>query len=264
MAGVPHHALDGYLAKLVLQRRVVALAEQLEAPIPNKLVRRDVVRVVTPGTVIEEQMLEPGRAHLSRRDCGRGRRRRSRARRRFDRARHGDGVLRRVAHSMTHWARSRGSIRPNSWPTFPPMRAPRSNECWRTRARASSRRRSRPFPARSPRSTASRTMSRWRCAATLDALAAFVRRVGVPQSAGEAFRPPQFYSQNAFLALDANTRKHLELHRALGSNAKADAAGDDRPHAHGDGLAAAGALAIRAADRGGRDRRARRLRRNAS
>ena len=60
MAGVPHHALDGYLAKLVLQQRVVALAEQLEAPIPNKLVRRDVVRVVTPGTLIEEQMLEPG------------------------------------------------------------------------------------------------------------------------------------------------------------------------------------------------------------
>src|SRR5580658_2168046 len=60
MAGVPHHALDGYLAKLVLQRRVVALAEQLEAPVPNKLVRRDVTRVVTPGTVIEEQMLERG------------------------------------------------------------------------------------------------------------------------------------------------------------------------------------------------------------
>ncbi|MBV8643346.1 MAG: hypothetical protein JO225_05465, partial [Candidatus Eremiobacteraeota bacterium] len=60
MAGVPHHALDGYLAKLVAQRRVVALAEQLEAPVPNKLVRRDIVRVVTPGTVIEEQMLERG------------------------------------------------------------------------------------------------------------------------------------------------------------------------------------------------------------
>jgi DNA mismatch repair protein MutS len=56
---------------------------------------------------------------------------------------------------------------------------------------------------------------------TLDALGAFVRRVGVPQSAGDAFRPPQYYSQNAFLALDANTRKHLELHRALGGNAKA-------------------------------------------
>ena len=58
MAGVPHHALDGYLAKLVAQRRVVALAEQLEAPMPNKLVRRDVVRVVTPGTLLEEHILD--------------------------------------------------------------------------------------------------------------------------------------------------------------------------------------------------------------
>ncbi|MDE2573238.1 MAG: DNA mismatch repair protein MutS, partial [bacterium] len=57
MAGVPHHALDGYLAKLVQQRRVVALAEQLEAPVPNKLTRRDVVRVVTPGTLLEESLL---------------------------------------------------------------------------------------------------------------------------------------------------------------------------------------------------------------
>jgi len=58
MAGVPHHALDGYLAKLVMQRFVVALAEQLEVPVPNKLVRRDVVRVVTPGTVVEEPLLK--------------------------------------------------------------------------------------------------------------------------------------------------------------------------------------------------------------
>src|ERR1700729_1181405 len=60
MAGVPHHALSGYLHKLVAARFVIALAEQLEAPIPNKLVRRDVVRIVTPGTLIEEQMLERG------------------------------------------------------------------------------------------------------------------------------------------------------------------------------------------------------------
>ncbi|TAM74892.1 DNA mismatch repair protein MutS [bacterium] len=57
MAGVPYHALDGYLVKLVRQRRVVALAEQLEAPVPNKLTRRDVVRVVTPGTLLEESLL---------------------------------------------------------------------------------------------------------------------------------------------------------------------------------------------------------------
>jgi DNA mismatch repair protein MutS len=58
MAGVPHHALAGYLAKLVAQRFVVALAEQLEVPQPNRLVRRDVVRLVTPGTLIEEQLLD--------------------------------------------------------------------------------------------------------------------------------------------------------------------------------------------------------------
>ena len=57
MAGVPHHALDGYLAKLVQQRRVVALAEQMEPPVPNKLTRREVVRVVTPGTLLEESLL---------------------------------------------------------------------------------------------------------------------------------------------------------------------------------------------------------------
>ncbi len=58
MAGVPHHALAGYLAKLVAQRHVVALAEQLEEPKPNKLVRRDVTRVITPGTIVEEHLLD--------------------------------------------------------------------------------------------------------------------------------------------------------------------------------------------------------------
>ncbi len=58
MAGVPHHALNGYLAKLVAQRFIVALAEQLEVPQPNRLVRRDVVRLVTPGTLIEEHLLD--------------------------------------------------------------------------------------------------------------------------------------------------------------------------------------------------------------
>jgi DNA mismatch repair protein MutS len=58
MAGVPHHALAGYLAKLVQQRFVVALAEQLEVPQPNRLVRREIIRIVTPGTLIEEQLLD--------------------------------------------------------------------------------------------------------------------------------------------------------------------------------------------------------------
>src|SRR5690242_271014 len=58
MAGVPHHALTQYLARLVQQRFIVALAEQLEVPQPNKLVRREVVRLITPGTLVEEQLLD--------------------------------------------------------------------------------------------------------------------------------------------------------------------------------------------------------------
>jgi DNA mismatch repair protein MutS len=58
MAGVPHHALTQYLAKLVQQRFVVALADQLEIPQPNKLVNRDVTRIVTPGTLLEDQFLD--------------------------------------------------------------------------------------------------------------------------------------------------------------------------------------------------------------
>ncbi len=61
MAGVPFHAIDGYLAKLVRLGRHVAIAEQTEDPKKAKgLVRREIVRVVTPGTAIEEAILEDG------------------------------------------------------------------------------------------------------------------------------------------------------------------------------------------------------------
>ncbi len=59
LAGVPYHALEGYLAKLVNIGYKVAIVEQLEDPKKAKgLVKRGVVRVVTPGTVIESSMLE--------------------------------------------------------------------------------------------------------------------------------------------------------------------------------------------------------------
>jgi DNA mismatch repair protein MutS len=61
MAGVPHHSVDHYLAKLLRQRRVVAIAEQMEEPVPNRLVRREIVRVLTPGTVLEDQFLDAAR-----------------------------------------------------------------------------------------------------------------------------------------------------------------------------------------------------------
>jgi DNA mismatch repair protein MutS len=57
MAGIPYHALDGYLARLVGRGYKVAICEQLSPP-GRGLVERDVVRVVTPGTVVEPGLLE--------------------------------------------------------------------------------------------------------------------------------------------------------------------------------------------------------------
>ncbi len=59
MAGVPYHAAEGYLAKLVRQGRSVAIAEQIGDPATTKgPVERQVVRVVTPGTVTDEALLD--------------------------------------------------------------------------------------------------------------------------------------------------------------------------------------------------------------
>lgn len=58
MAGIPHHALDNYLKKLVESGYKVAICDQMEDPSTAKgIVRREVTRVVTPGTIIEEELL---------------------------------------------------------------------------------------------------------------------------------------------------------------------------------------------------------------
>jgi DNA mismatch repair protein MutS len=58
MAGIPHHAADGYIGKLVGAGRKIAVCEQMEAPgRGKKLLRRDVVRVITPGTVTDTAYL---------------------------------------------------------------------------------------------------------------------------------------------------------------------------------------------------------------
>jgi len=59
MAGIPHHAADGYIARLIRAGQKVAVCEQMEAPAKGrKLVRREVVRVITPGTITDTQFLE--------------------------------------------------------------------------------------------------------------------------------------------------------------------------------------------------------------
>jgi len=221
MAGVPHHALDGYLAKLVAQRRVVALAEQLEAPVPNKLVRRDVVRVVTPGTLIEEQLLDRS-AHnflaamtafddvvaLAHADISTGHVSATAftGQNAFDEAlaevqRLDPAEL--VADVSPELRGALGSALENAGTRIAtPLLAPVDG---RIRGQIDG------FSLEE-----SLAMNR-----ALEALGAFVRRVGFGAANGESLRAPAFYSQAAFLALDPNTRKHLELTRALGANAKA-------------------------------------------
>ena len=59
MCGIPFHAVDTYVAKLIEKGYKVAICEQLEDPRTTKgMVKRDVIRIVTPGTIIESNMLD--------------------------------------------------------------------------------------------------------------------------------------------------------------------------------------------------------------
>lgn len=59
MCGVPHHAVEGYVAKLIDKGYRVAICDQVEDPSAAKgIVRREVTRVITPGTVMESQLLD--------------------------------------------------------------------------------------------------------------------------------------------------------------------------------------------------------------
>lgn len=221
MAGVPHHALDGYLAKLVAQRRVVALAEQLEAPVPNKLVRRDVVRVVTPGTLLEEHILDRS-AHnylaaitalddvvaVAYADISTG----HVGATAFD----GESAL---EDALAEIGRLDPAELVADVPTNVRATLAEALENAQTRiapsvlAAVETRYRE---PVDGFSLDASMAMHR-----ALDALGAYVKRVSVQQGGREAFRETQYYRQATFLALDQNSRKHLELTRALGANARA-------------------------------------------
>jgi DNA mismatch repair protein MutS len=218
MAGVPHHALDKYLAELVAQQRIVALADQLEVPIPNKLVRRDVTRVVTPGTLIEEHLLDRGSNNylaaltlagdtigIAYADISTGRAAAT--------AYSGDGGLEETLAELVRLGPAeivadvppqiRDAISaqlPAVRVTAPPLAAVERQD---------------PTPIDGFSLDESLAMRR-----SLEALGAFVRRVGFAPPAGST-REPEFYRARTFVALDANTRKHLDLTKSQGANAKA-------------------------------------------
>jgi DNA mismatch repair protein MutS len=216
MAGVPHHALEQYLAKLVAQQRIVALAEQLEPPVPNRLTKRDVVRVVTPGTLIEEHLLERtldnylasvavnadtfGIAHA---DVSTGRV----AATAFTGERAWDETIAELvriapAEIVADVPREMRSaielalpgVRITSPPIAPVIERDRQSivGCSVDESLAVHR--------------------------ALDGLTDFVRRVGIGDA---ALRSPSLYRASALLTIDANARKHLELTKALGANPKA-------------------------------------------
>ena len=63
MCGVPFHSYQSYLARLIAKGYKVAICEQTEDPATAKgLVSRDIIRIVTPGTVTDDSMLTPGRS----------------------------------------------------------------------------------------------------------------------------------------------------------------------------------------------------------
>ncbi|MBV8355475.1 MAG: DNA mismatch repair protein MutS, partial [Candidatus Eremiobacteraeota bacterium] len=219
MAGVPHHALDSYLAKLVAQRRVVALAEQLDPPVPNKLVRRDVVRIVTPGTIFEEQLLERRTNNflvalaqvdetfgLVSADVSTG----YVAATAFSGETAFDDVIAELARLGP--AEIVADVQPS-------LRAAldRALEANAVRITSSS------LAAVNGRPHALVEgfdgLETGAIHRALEAIAAFMRRAGL--EGNDALRAPVFYAQRTFLGLDPNSRKHLELTRALGQNEKA-------------------------------------------
>ncbi len=58
MCGIPYHACQNYIARLIAKGYKVAICEQTTTQTDNKVLKRDVVRVITPGTIVEDEMLD--------------------------------------------------------------------------------------------------------------------------------------------------------------------------------------------------------------
>ena len=218
MAGVPHHALDTYLSKLVLQRRVVALAEQLEVPVPNKLVRRDVTRVVTPGTIVEEPLLERSANNYL---CAL--------------TAVGESLALASADLSTGYVAATAFAGENALEDTlaelarlgpPEIIADVSADVRAAVERVledGARITSSLLAAVNGRAHPSiEGFDAEESAAihrALEAISVFVKRVGLGDRS--SLREPVYYAQRTFLALDPRSRAHLELTRALGQNPKA-------------------------------------------
>jgi len=64
MAGIPYHAADSYLQKLLDQGIKIAICDQMETPKPGKLVKRELTRIITPGTRLADSQIDAKRNHF--------------------------------------------------------------------------------------------------------------------------------------------------------------------------------------------------------
>ena len=58
MAGIPYHAADNYIGKLLAAGKKVGICDQMEPPSPGRIVRRSLTRILTPGTTLEDHQIE--------------------------------------------------------------------------------------------------------------------------------------------------------------------------------------------------------------
>src|SRR5258706_9641485 len=61
MCGVPHHALDGYIRRLIKAGKRVAICDQVSDPVPGKIVERAITHIVSPATIADLHMLDAKR-----------------------------------------------------------------------------------------------------------------------------------------------------------------------------------------------------------
>lgn len=64
MAGVPYHAANGYIRRALAAGKKVAICEQVETPKPGQLVKRRLMRILTPGTILEDNQIESHQNHF--------------------------------------------------------------------------------------------------------------------------------------------------------------------------------------------------------
>ena len=63
MAGIPYHAADNYIGKILAAGMKVAICDQIESPQPGKIVKRALTRILTPGTILEDHQIEARKNH---------------------------------------------------------------------------------------------------------------------------------------------------------------------------------------------------------